>query len=128
MAVRRNGSACSRSGIPKSARCRADAMQLRVDSSFWWWMAGLIAVCLLPWNMLQDGLTASSALALFATDADSASALGQALFHRHWWLWPVIVAQAIAVASFVPALGKKARGDLLLAAGWLGVVAIAAQG
>jgi hypothetical protein len=28
-AARRNGSACSRSGIPKSARCRADAMRRR---------------------------------------------------------------------------------------------------
>ena len=103
-------------------------MRLRVDSSFWWWMAGLIAVCLLPWNMLQDGFGASSALALFATDADSASALGQALFHRRWWLWPVVAAQAIAVVSFVPALGKRTRGEVLLAAGWLGIVAIAAQG
>jgi hypothetical protein len=61
------------------------------------WQAST-AVCLLPWNMLQDGLTAGSALALFASDADSASALGQALFHRHWWLWPVVATQAIACA------------------------------
>ena len=103
-------------------------MRHRVDVSFWWWMAGLVAVCLLPWNMLQDGLTAGSALALFATEADSASALGQALFHRRWWLWPVVAAQTIAAASFVPSLSKPARGRVLLWAGWLGVVAIAVQG
>src|SRR3954470_12993992 len=103
-------------------------MRHRLDASFWWWMAGLIAVCLLPWNMLQDGFGASSALALFATDADSASALGQALFHRHWWFWPVLAAQAIAVVSFAPSLNKRARGDWLLAAGWLGLAAIVLQG
>ena len=65
-------------------------MLRRIDASFWWWTAGLIAVCLLPWNMLQDGFKAGNALALFATDADSASALGQALFHRRWWFWPVL--------------------------------------
>ena len=96
-------------------------MRHRVDVSFWWWMAGLVAVCLLPWNMLQDGLTAGSALALFATEADSASALGQALFHRRWWFWPVLAAQAIAVASFVPSLSKRTRGRLLFAGGSLGI-------
>jgi len=100
----------------------------RIDASFWWWMAGLVAVCLLPWNMLQDGFRAGNALALFATDADSASALGQALFHRRWWFWPVLAAQAIAVASFVPSLSKRARGDWLLAGGSLGLAAVVAQG
>src|SRR5258708_14233599 len=93
----------------------------RIDTSFWWWIVGLIAVCLLPWNILQDGFKADNALALFATDADSASALGQALFHRRWWFWPVLVAQAIVAASFVPSLSKRARGDWLLAAGSLGI-------
>jgi iron(III) transport system permease protein len=103
-------------------------MLRRIDTSFWWWVVGLVAVCLLPWNMLQDGFGADNALALFATDADSASALGQALFHRRWWFWPVLAAQAIAVASFVPLLGKRTRGRLLLAGGSLGIAAIAAQG
>src|SRR3954452_23784218 len=118
MAARRSGSVCWRSGIPTSARCRADPMRHRLDASFWWWMAGLVAVCLLPWNMLQDGLGADNALALFATDADSASALGQAVFHRRWWFWPVLAAQAIALASFVPWLGTRTRGRLFLAGGW----------
>lgn len=100
----------------------------RIDASFWWWIAGLVAVCLLPWNMLQDGFRADNALALFATDADSASALGQALFHRRWWFWPVVAAQVIAVASFVPSLSKRARGDWLLAGGSLGLAALVAQG
>ena len=91
--------------------------------------SGLVAVCLLPWNMLQDGLTAGSALALFATEADNASALGQALFHRRWWFWPVVAAQVIAAASFIPSLSKPARGRrVALPAGLLGIVAIAAQG
>jgi len=103
-------------------------MRHRLDASVGWWMAGLVAICLLPWHMLQDGLSATNALALFATDADSASALGQALFHRRWWFWPVFTAQAIALASFVPWLDKRTRGRLLLAGGWLGLAAIVAQG
>ena len=106
----------------------ADAMLRRIDASFWWSTAGLTAVCLLPWNMLQDGFKAGSALALFATDADSASALGQALFHRRWWFWPVLAALAITLASFLPSLSKRTRGDLLLSGGWLGLVAVVAQG
>ena len=73
-------------------------------------------------------IKAGHALALFATDADSASALGQALFHRRWWFWPVVAALAIALASFLPSLNKRMRGNLLLAGGWLGLVAVAAQG
>ena len=104
-------------------------MLRRIDASFWWWIVRPVAVCLLPWNMLQDGFTAGSALALFATDADSASALGQALFHRRWWFWPVVAALAIA-ACVVPSIAEQARCvvDLLLAGGWLGLVAIVAQG
>ena len=106
----------------------AEAMLRRIDASFWWWIVSAVAACMLPWNMLQDGITAGRALALFATDADSASALGQALFHRRWWFWPVVAALAIALASFHPSLNKRMRGNLLLAGGWLGLVAVAAQG
>jgi iron(III) transport system permease protein len=103
-------------------------MLRRVDASFWWWTAALIAVCLLPWNVLQDGFKAGNALALFATDADSASALGQALFHGRWWFWPILAALTMALASFVPSLSKRTRGDWLLAGGSLGIAAVAAQG
>src|SRR3954451_11064718 len=104
------------------------ALMRRANAIFWWWLGGVVAVCLLPWNMLQDGFRAGNALALFATDADSANALGQALFHGRWWFWPIMAALLIAAASLLPWLDKRRRGDLLLAGGWLGVVAIATQG
>src|SRR3954469_16934523 len=81
------GAANCRRGTGKFAHRRAGAsrqaglklmkegMLRRIDASFWCWFAGLIAVCLLPWNLLQDGLKAGNAMALFAADADSASAL-----------------------------------------------------
>jgi iron(III) transport system permease protein len=102
-------------------------MLRRVDSTVWWWSVAVIGACLLPWNALQDGLTIGAALALFATDADSASALGQALFHRRWWFWPVLAPLAVIGASFL-ARSKRTRADLLLAGGWLGIVAVVAQG
>jgi iron(III) transport system permease protein len=103
-------------------------MLRRIDASFWWWLVSAVAACLLPWNMLQDGINTGNALALFAADADSASALGQGLFHGRWWFWPVLAALAIVLSSLLPSLGKRRRGDLLLSGGWLGLVAIGAQG
>lgn len=104
-------------------------MLRRIDATvWWWWVAGAVGVCLLPWHTLQDGFGLRDALALFAPDADAASALGQALFHRRWWFWPVFAALVIVGVSFLPALNKRTRGDLLLWGGWLGIAAIATQG
>lgn len=103
-------------------------MLRRIDPSIWWWGLAVVAVCLMPWNMLQDGLGAANAFALFAPDAEMASALGQALFFQRWWFWPVVAALLISAASFLPSLGERISGRILLAGGALGIVAIAVQG
>jgi iron(III) transport system permease protein len=100
----------------------------RPDPSIWWWLAAAIGVCVLPWHMQQDGLRLSGAFALLAGDADAASALGQALFHKRAWFWPVVAALLVALAAYHPGLARRGRGNLLLIAGLAGLLAIVAQG
>ncbi len=100
----------------------------RLDPSIWWWLAAMLGVCVLPWHMQQDGLRLAGLLALFTGDADAASALGQALFHKRAWFWPVIAALVLALAAYLPALDRRRRGNLLLVAGLAGILAIILQG
>ncbi len=100
----------------------------RIDPAIWWWLAAAVGVLLVPWHMQQDGMRLGGILALFAGDADAASALGQSLFHKRFWFWPVIAALAVALAAFRPGLDRRGRGNLLLVAGLGGLIAIIAQG
>ncbi len=109
-------------------RTEASSRAQRFDPSAWWTLAAAVGVCLLPWHMLQDGLSLKSVLALFSSDADSASALTQALRQKRWWFWPVIVALLPAAVALKPGLDRRTLGSLLLAAGILGLLAIALQG
>ncbi len=81
-----------------------------------WFMAALGAV-VLPWHMQQDGLSLAGLWALRAGDGEAASALGQALWHGHFWFWLVLAALALA--------GMR---RLAIWGGGLGLAAIAGQG
>ncbi len=100
----------------------------RMDPSAWWCLAAIAGVCLLPWHMLQDGLTLKSIFALVSGDADTASALAQSLLHKRWWFWPVIAALVPALFALTPGLDRRRLGTLLLISGVMGLLAIVLQG
>ncbi|WP_374447076.1 ABC transporter permease [Stella sp.] len=94
----------------------------------WWWVA-LVGAALLPWHMQQDGIGWSALLALVQEDPEAASAAAQAARHGRFWFWPVLAALVVgAPAALVPRLDRERRGLILLAAGVLGMAAIATQG
>jgi iron(III) transport system permease protein len=108
---------------------RPSAFSLRAyDSSFWWVIAVALAVCVLPWHMQQDGIGFGGLFALFRSDADSASALGQSLFARRFWFWPVVAALVVCAWGLRPGQSRHQRGTVLLTGGLLGVAAIILQG
>jgi len=100
----------------------------RFDPAALWWAAGLAGIAVLPWHMLQDGLGPGGIVALWQGDADAASALGQALRHGRWWLWPAIAAWVLALPAFLPGADRGRRARFLLAAGCLGLAGISLQG
>jgi iron(III) transport system permease protein len=100
----------------------------RIDPVIWWWLAAAAGVAIVPWHMQQDGMRLGGIFALFAGDADAASALGQSVFHKRFWFWPVTAALVVGLAAFRPGLDRRGRGNLLLIAGLGGLVAIIAQG
>ncbi|MGL4636693.1 MAG: ABC transporter permease [Beijerinckiaceae bacterium] len=100
----------------------------RFDPALWWVVAAAIAVCILPWHMQQDGLSITGIFALFAGDADAASALGQAVFAKRFWFWPVVLALLIAPFGLRMESTRHVRGTILLTAGLLGLAAIILQG
>ncbi|WBV45054.1 iron ABC transporter permease [Pseudoroseomonas cervicalis] len=89
----------------------------------------LLAALLLPWYLLQDGIL-TTPLAGFAwlNDPDYAPALGQALRQGRWWLWPAVLAPALALAAGLAPLPRARRADLYLLAGGLGLLLLVAQG
>ncbi len=112
-----------------AAITRPPTFSLRAyDPSLWWVLAAALAVCLLPWHMQQDGLGFGGLFALFKGDADAASALGQAVFAKRFWFWPVVTALLIATYGLRPGLTRQSQGTILLTAGLLGVAAIILQG
>ncbi len=88
-----------------------------------WWALAAAGLLLLPWHVQQDGLTPATMLALGAGEPDMASALTQAVAHGRWWFWPALLALPLALPGLV-----TGRAAWLLAAGGLGLLAIAAQG
>ena len=98
-------------------------------AGLWAGAIGLIAACLLPWYLLQDGL-ASAPWAGFAwlTDADAGSAAGLALAEGRWWLAPAVLTPALAFAAGLLPLTRRARAFLFLLAGGAGLLLLAAQG
>ncbi|WP_431282861.1 ABC transporter permease [Humitalea sp. 24SJ18S-53] len=90
---------------------------------------GLFAALLLPWYLQQDGLGAVPWAGLaWLTDADAGSALGLALTEGRWWLWPAVLAPALALAAAVLPMARSMRASLFALAGGAGLLLWAAQG
>jgi iron(III) transport system permease protein len=112
-----------------AAITRPSTFSLRAyDPSLWWVLTAALAVCLLPWHMQQDGLSFGGVFALFKGDADAASALGQAVFAKRFWFWPVVAALIIAAYGLRPGQTRRKQGTIFLVAGLLGLAAIMLQG
>ncbi|MDQ2079022.1 iron ABC transporter permease [Xanthobacteraceae bacterium Astr-EGSB] len=100
----------------------------RFDPAAWTLLAAGFAVAVPPWHMLQDDMTWRTAFAFFRDDADTASALAQALFFGRWWLWPIIAALVVAIPAVLPGVARPMRARLLTIAGVFGLAAYVAQG
>jgi iron(III) transport system permease protein len=91
-----------------------------------WALLGLAAFVLLPWYQLPDGLFALRPGEL-AGGHDTSSALAQVLLHRRGWLVWGAAALVVGLAAAALAPGRM-QGQVLLASGVLGLVAVLAQG
>lgn len=98
------------------------------DAAAVWAAVAVAGTTLLPWHLQQDGLSLSSIPAVFGREADSASALVQAIRHGRWWFWPIVMASGLAVLAVRPGIGRQQRASWLLAVGLGGVALIALQG
>ncbi|MEP4035586.1 iron ABC transporter permease [Pseudophaeobacter sp.] len=93
----------------------------------YWLSAGLIAVCLLPWYAVQGGFFSFEWLLSDFGSKESASALGQVLFHGKWWL----LAAVLPLIALAVLLSRKqapqvlAKSMVIVAA--LGIFAIVVQ-
>ena len=92
-----------------------------------WSAAGLLAALLLPWYSLQEGLDSAGWLAGLWSSEDYASGVAQALVHGRWWLVPVLLTLAAAVALSLPPMKRDRRGTLLVLVAAIGLVLFAAQ-
>ena len=91
-------------------------------------LAVLAGFALLPWHMQQDSVLALGWLGNWASDPAAASGLLLAARLGHPWLWPVGVAGAASAVALLLPLTQRRRGATLVAAGLLGLLAMAAQG
>jgi len=92
-----------------------------------WLAAGAAGFVLVPWYAQQDGVFTFGWVAHIA-ERESAPALLQIISHGRGWLAPLgLILAAGAVAAVVP-LGRRARANVLIAAGAAGFVAFFAQG
>ena len=100
----------------------------RLPTSALWWGLAAIGAVLLPWHLQQDGLSWVAALtALTSTDAEAASALGQALWHGRWWFWPVLAALALAAPAALGFGTRRGRGRWLTLAAGAGLILLVLQ-
>lgn len=92
-----------------------------------WSVSGLLAVVLLPWYALQEGLDSGAWVGGLWSSEDYASGLGQIIEQGRWWLVPAVLALAACLAiSLLPATRQR-RGALLLAASTAGLLMFGAQ-
>jgi iron(III) transport system permease protein len=97
-------------------------------SSLAFWLLAAVGIAVVPWHMQGDGLTLPRLFAIPREDAETSSALWQALAHRRWWFWPVIAALVLALPGAIARASNATRSRFLLAGGALGLAAIVAQG
>ncbi len=92
-----------------------------------WLAVGVAGFALVPWYMLQGSVLSPAWIAAFAA-RDASPGLLQAALHGRAWLWPVAGLLGAAAAALLPGLTRRARGNLLLAAGAAGAIFTLAQG
>jgi len=91
-----------------------------------WWLLGALACTLLPWYLSADKTLLQSLPGVFG-DADTASALLQALVHGRPWLWFVVAGLAVcAVGVALP--GGRRQGALLVAGATVGLAGLLGAG
>ena len=93
----------------------------------YWLVAGWIAVLLLPWYALEDGLFASGWL----TDAwseDVAPLAVQASRHGRTWLWPILAILALPLLVWRRPKGDAFGTALLIGVGAAGIAWMLLQG
>ncbi len=100
----------------------------RLDPAATWWLAALLGYAVLPWHMAQESLALGAYFAVFAEDADAASALAQAARFDRAWFWPVGLALVLALPALVPGASQPVKVRWLIAGGLAGLAAVVAQG
>jgi len=92
------------------------------------WFVALLGIVVLPWHMLEDGLSLARLAGFAAANADDASALIQAARFGRWWFWgPAVVLVPAFHAAFL-ARTRAGQGNALIVAGIAGLGFIVAQG
>jgi iron(III) transport system permease protein len=92
------------------------------------WLALAVAGYLVaPWYALQDSIFGVAWLAHFF-DRNHAPAVVQALRFGRGWLWPIGALVACAFGLLAPRWRRRARANVALLIGGLGLVYLAAQG
>lgn len=92
------------------------------------WLAALVGFGLLPWHMLEDGLTPSRFFALSLSDADVASAAIQVFRFGRWWLLVPAIALVPAAYAIFAVRDRSRVGAVLVFSGALGLASLALQG
>ena len=92
------------------------------------WLLAFIGIVILPWHMLEDGVTVVRLFGITSPEAETASALSQAGRFGRFWLWPVVLALALALPGFLPGMARPRAALFLGLGGWLGLAAIVLQG
>ncbi len=92
-----------------------------------WVAAGVLAIVLVPWYALEDGLGSGSWLAGLWSSDEAASGLAQAVGHGKWWLAPTFAALASCLVVSLAPLAPGRRGTWLVVASACGLVLFAAQ-
>ena len=92
------------------------------------WLLAFVGIVILPWHMLEDGLTLPRLFGLASGEVDNASAVAEAARFGRFWLWPPILALVLALPAFLPGVARARAAFFLGLAGWLGVAGIVLQG
>ena len=92
-----------------------------------WSAVGVLAIVLVPWYALEDGLGSGAWLAGLWSSDEAASGLAQAIGHGKWWLAPTFAALAGCLVVSLAPLAPGRRGTWLVAASACGLALFAAQ-
>lgn len=92
-----------------------------------WSIAGLLAVALLPWYALQEGLDSGAWLGGLWSSEDYANGLAQIVEHGRWWLAPTLLTLVASLVVGLWPMTRENRGRWLLGLNAAGLVFFVAQ-